>query len=146
MSPRQYYDLSKLDWPGLAELPERVIRRAMGAIVEAVTTSAREEAPKRRGRLRRSIKGEVERGGRRGVVKVGAPHAHLIHAGTKSSGRVKPRKSRAMLIPTAAGRIPRASFVHKGIAANPFLERGRDNSADEVAEILAGAAEDEVER
>lgn len=81
---------------------------------------AKQEAPVKRGTLRRSITSRAERGGDRGVVGTNAKHARPVHEGSKKH-IIRPKKAKALFWKGA--RHPVKLVRHPGNKANPFLKR-----------------------
>ena len=145
---RYVYNLNRLEIPPLETIPTETRKIAMREAVKVVARAVREEAPdsgiRHKNKLRGSFRYLVRREGEEGLVYSRAPHAHLvaygarphlIRAGARFGGKGR------FLVFRSRGRIVMAHAVrHPGVRANPFHERARDKSAEEVAMILREAA------
>lgn len=141
--------LAALDLPGL---PERIARRAMPLAVKSVTEKARDLAPKRRAgpkSLVAKINGKVLDDGLSGVVQATARHAHLVHDGTARhtiEAHERTDSKRHVMRYVTRGTVKyRAVAPHPGSVANPFLDKARDASIQDVEAILLQSATLEIE-
>lgn len=122
--------------PELRKVPEAAARRALPEIARVVAEKAKELAPKRTGRLVRSIRGVVERASERAVVRATARHAHLVHSG------VRPHVTRGRALPVATGPrgiVYRRSSRHPGTKGRPYLTDAVERSRGRIADILEEA-------
>lgn len=137
------YRLDRLEVPDLPGLTEAIGRLAMPEAVETVTRRAREVAPQspkpHPNKLRDRIEGRIEDSGRKGIIAARAPHAHLVHDGTKS--HLERAKKRAMVIPVTGGFVLRRTARHPGARAQPFLRRAAEDCREDLHRILRKAAE-----
>lgn len=102
----------------------------MRRVVLAGERFAKQEAPVKRGGLRRSITSRVERGGDRGVIGTNAPYARPVHDGSRPH-IIKPTKAKALFWKGALH--PVKSVRHPGNRPNPFFIRTRDRLRDVAA-------------
>lgn len=77
------------------------------------------------------------------VIAFSAPHAHLIEFGTRSVGKIKPKRAKALKL---GDYILRAASTHKGIPANPFVRTALDTTRDEVVRVFNEAMGQELEQ
>lgn len=131
----------KVDFPEIEGLGRLLLRQVMADIVKVVETKARELAPRgATGRLQKSIKGRVERGGERGVVAAKTRYAHLVHEGT-GPHVIKARKSRYLSIRSGGARIARRSVSHPGAKGQPYLKDAVEQSRAETLRMLEAKGE-----
>jgi HK97 gp10 family phage protein len=128
--------------PALDKVPAAIQRAAMPDIVAVVAAKARELAPRRTGELAGSIDTVVQRAGERGIVRAKAPHAHLVHNGTKPH----PVTGKALPIPTAEGIIFRRMMTHPGTKANPFLTNALEQVESDIERILGRRGQDALDK
>lgn len=139
------YRLDKLECPPLEELEPKIRRRIMRRAVRIAGQRARELVPDsgvaHKSKLRKSIRWDVLDAGMTGRVKAKAPHAHLVHDGTKPHTIPAPKdplKRRKAFPLFAGGRAMR----HPGARPNPFLVRAAEETLPHVIEAMyAGAQE-----
>lgn len=124
-------------------------KAAMPHIVRVVAEEAARRAPVgRTKRLKDSIEGKVDQGGRRGVVAATAPHAHLVHEGTKAHATALKRRSkaRALAIPVRGRLVFRHSAEHPGSKRQPFLTEAVTHSRGQIERVLRQHGEQIIER
>lgn len=80
----------------------------------------KQEAPVKKGPLRRSITSRVERGGDRGVIGTNLNYARPVHDGSRPH-IIKPTRAKALMWKGALH--PMKSVRHPGNRPNPFLVR-----------------------
>lgn len=130
--------------PDFEALPREVRRKGMREALKILAKAVRREVP-RSGRrsdkaLYRRIRYRVQQGGLAGEVKPKAPHAHLVHEGTKEHP-IYPKKSRFLRF-SAGDRLIFARFLmHPGAKKNPFLDRALADNRDAALAELRKAAE-----
>lgn len=136
--PRKYR-LDRLEIPELEEMTPKIRRRVMRPAARVVALKVRAIAPdsgrRHKSKLNKTIRYQVRRGGLEGVVAAKAPHAHLVHNGTKPHDIPIPRVN------------PHTIAHHPGARANPFLIKAAELTRDEVEQVLrdgARAAAEEI--
>jgi HK97 gp10 family phage protein len=171
MSRTKQFRLDRLVIPDLESIPVETRKKGMREAVKTVSKIVRETAPdsgqahtsgrKRDIKLKKSIRWGVRKQGRQGIVRATAPHAHLVHDGTRphviraksraSAGRAAGlfTRRRAMAMPIGGHLVFRKFVRHPGAKAQPFLTEAAEQGAEAVAQVLrdaANAAIDEVAR
>lgn len=144
--PRKYR-LDKLELPELEALEPVARRAAFREGIKVVALWLRANVPDsgvaHKSKLRKSIRYNVQSGGLIAKVKATAPHAHLVHEGTKGPRKVTLNKRRSE--PAKALTIPGVGFRHSAMAgrmpANPFLLRAADETRDEMEGVIRKAVE-----
>jgi len=141
--PRRYR-LDKLEMPALEDLAPKARRKVMRQGVKIIAIKARELAPdsgvRHKNKLKRSIRYQVLQGGLQGVVSSKAPHAHLVHNGTRAHEVPAPKdpaKFRAVWWFHPGGRPAK----HPGSRPNPFFVDAAEQTRDEVERALKEATE-----
>lgn len=144
--PRKYR-LDKLEMPDLEALEPIARRAAFREGIKVIALWLRANVPdsgvKHKRKLNKSIKYNVQAGGLTAKVKATAPHAHLVHEGTKEPRKVTLNARRQE--PAKALNIPGVGFRHSATAgrmpANPFLLKAADETRDEMNKVLKEAVE-----
>ena len=142
--------LDRLEMPDIEGMEPKLRAKVMRQAVKIVAVRSREIVPVRSGKLKKSISYGVAQRGLQGKVKARkkyAPHAHLVHDGTRAH-TIAPRTPEAarrawMIYP--GGR----PVQHPGARANPFFVQAAEEKRGEVEarmrqvanEVLAEAAE-----
>ena len=110
-----------------AKVEQRVVRTALAAGARVVRDTAKQEAPRRSGKLAQTIRvstkarnGQVTAGVRAGNLKTGVFYTHMVLGGTKSHN-ITPKKGKAMKY----GESFRRSIIHPGAKANDFMGRAK---------------------
>ncbi len=133
--------------PDLEALAPMIRKTVMKEGLNYMVGYLREHVPdsgiKHKGKLKKSITSSVVSQGLVGKVRAKAPHAHLVHEGTRGPRKVtlNPRRqppARALLIP---GIGYRHSAVAGRMPANRFLLKAADETRDEVERIMREATE-----
>lgn len=118
----------------------------MKAVTNVVRKHARRLAPRGKGpavnskgnkrkRLAQSIRTRILKKGMDGAVYATAPHAHLVHGGTKPHNMAA-KGARVFKI---GGHIIRTkSLHHPGAKAQPFLTDAAEQSRGEIATAIKG--------
>lgn len=107
--------------------------------VQLLEDAAKQRAPEKSRRLKKSIKGFVYSSGNKAYVRAGARHAHLVEYGTGAhtitAGKARKRGKvrRALKLPDG---ILRASAQHPGAAKKPFMHPALDENTNEIDRIL----------
>lgn len=144
--PRKYR-LDKLELPDLEALEPIARRAAFRAGVKVVALWLRANVPdsgvKHKGKLNKSIRYNVQAGGLTAKVKATAPHAHLVHEGTKGPRKVTLNARRQE--PAKALNIPGVGFRHSATAgrmpANPFLLKAAEETREDMEQVIKEAVE-----
>jgi len=148
--PKQYR-LDKLEMPELEALEglarKQIFREGLKVIALYLRAHVPDSGVPHKGKLKKSIRYNVQAGGRAMVMAVGkvkavAPHAHLVHEGTRAHPVVlNARRSE----PAKALNIPgigfRHSAQHPGSRANPFLLRAAEVTRPDVERVMREALE-----
>jgi len=143
--PRKYR-LDKLEMPDLEALEPIARRAAFREGVKVVALWLRANVPdsgvKHKGKLNKSIRYNVQADGLTAKIKATAPHAHLVHEGTKGPRKVtlNTRSSEPKAL-----NIPGIGFRHSAVAgrmpANPFLLKAAEDTRDAMESIMRAAAD-----
>ncbi len=138
------YRLDKLEMPALEELAVKARRKVLREGVRVIALKVREIAPdsgrKHTGKLNKTIRYQVRRAGLEGVVAAKAPHAHLVHDGTKSHeipAPKDPEKVRRAFPLYAGGHAEK----HPGARAQPFLKQAAEETRPQVEQVLREGTE-----
>lgn len=119
--------------PDLSNVPRDISRKALRESVNILRKYARQEAPKRTGRLRSQMRTSVSPGKSEGRVRAAAPHAHLVHEGTRAHWIPKlGSRKRGVRV---GGRWFR-HVRHPGARKNPFMTRALGRGQPEVDRIM----------
>ena len=150
--PNQYR-LDKLEMPDILSMEPKLRAKVMRAAVKIARNAARELVPERTGKLKKALTYSVGRGGVTGKVKAPkakAPHAHLVHDGTKPHEIHAKSKESARSgwkfyhgSTTSPVKHPGAHgtpyLVESGVKARPEIEEAMRQKAKEVlAEVANG--------
>lgn len=125
--------------PELEEIAPRARRKIMRKAVRVGALEVRRTAPdsgrKHKGKLSKSIRYDVLDKGLTGRIKARAPHAHLVHDGTKAHMIPAPKDPlrRRKAFPLFAGGHAER---HPGARANPFLVRAAKRMRPEMEQVL----------
>jgi hypothetical protein len=131
----------RVDLPNAQAVSRETLRALMPQMVEVLKAEALERTPIGKTRnLVKSIFGRVERDGMQGAVGSKAPHAHLVHEGTRAHP-VPLYGARALSIPSGGHVVYRGSAEHPGSRANPWLKQSLESSGDALAGMLRHAGE-----
>ncbi|HPL30957.1 MAG TPA: HK97 gp10 family phage protein [Anaerolineae bacterium] len=144
--PRKYR-LDKLDMPDLEAMEpairKTVLREGLNYMVDYLRGHVPDSGVKHKGKLNKSITQSVVAGGLVGKVRAKAPHAHLVHEGTKGPRKVEINPSRQP--PALALLIPGVGYRHSAEAgkmpANPFVLKAADDTRQDVEDIMRVATE-----
>lgn len=141
--PRKYR-LDKLEMPELEEIVPKARRKIMRQGVKIIALKVREIAPdsgiRHKGKLNKTIRYQVTRGGLEGVVAAKAPHAHLVHNGTKAHQIPAPKdplKWRSVWY-FYPGHRP---VKHPGSRPQPFLLEAAEQTRPQVEQALRDGVE-----
>lgn len=115
-----------------AKVEQRVVRNALAAGARVVRDTARQDVPRRSGKLAGTIRvktkaraGQVTAGVRVGNLKTGVFYAHMVMGGTKAH-QIKVRKAKSLRLGgLTANVVMRKSVQHPGAKANNFMERAK---------------------
>ena len=133
------YRLDKLEMPDILAMEPKMRKKVMRVAAKVARNAARTLVPVRSGRLKKALTYNVERGGLAGKVKAPkakAPHAHLVHDGTK------PHEIYAKTAESArAGwRYYHGSTEtpvhHPGARAQPFLVEAGEQARPEIEQAM----------
>lgn len=146
----------KIEIEGLEEMrkafkkaPERI-----GPILEKATKKAgalivrteKEEAPAKTANLRRSI--ELEYTPIAVRITPTANYAEFVHNGTGIFGEkgqmIRPKKAKAMVFQGKGGLV--FTKKTKGQPANPFVERTRNKTKDDIQKIFSEAQQEIIDK
>ena len=139
------YDLEKLEMPDLLAIEPKARRKIMYEAAKIIALKVRQIAPdsgiRHKGKLNKTISYRALAGGVKSQVSAKAPHAHLVHDGTKAHGisAKTPESARANW------RFYRNStetvVQHPGARAQPFLIDARDQTQAEVEQVMRDGVE-----
>lgn len=128
--------------------PEELAKRMGGAAADAligdtlerssltVEAGVKEEAPVKRGTLRRSITHRVELRALRAIVGTNLDYAPAVNNGSKAH-IIRPKTKRALFWKGA--RHPVRSVRHPGTKGGRFMERGLEKKRGDVEAVMAAA-------
>ena len=141
--PRKYR-LDKMEMPELEELAVKARRKVMRSAVRIVALKVREIAPdsgvSHKRKLNKSIRYQVRRAGLEGVVAAKAPHAHLVHDGTRpheTPAPTDPNKFKSVWFYHPGG----GPAKHPGARAQPFLLEAAEQTRGDVERALKEGTE-----
>ena len=117
-------------------LVEHVIRRA----AREAEALLREKAPRRTGRMARSI-GSVLLGPDRALVGVGADYAIFVELGTRPH-EIRPRRARALRFEIGGRIIFATRVLHPGIRPRFFAREAAEELSNRLGQVISGAWED----
>lgn len=139
------YRLDKLEMPDLVAMPKKMRAKIMRQGTRVVALRARELAPVRTGRLKKSIGYNVSRGGLQGKVRSKAPHSWLVHDGTRPHTIPAPKDpdKRKRAFPLFAGGHAER---HPGARKQPFLTDAGEQSRPEVEARMAEVAREVIRK
>jgi HK97 gp10 family phage protein len=106
-----------------------LLQATMRAATRVVAKAARSNAPKRSGALRKSIRATVRQKGKNAAVAAKAPHAHLVHDGTKAHV-IKAKNGKALKLGPFT--YITGAVNHPGAKAQPFLMDAAEQSRGSV--------------
>ena len=129
--------------PDILAMEPKLRSKVMRAAVKIARNAARALAPVRTGRLKKALTYSVGRGGVTGKVKAPkAPHAHLVHDGTKAHTIHAKTKEAAR----AGWQIYHGSIhtmvKHPGSQGNPFLVDAGEESRPEIERAMVDKAKE----
>ena len=138
------YMLDRLEMPELEAIAVKARRKILYEAAKVVALRARLLAPdsgkKHKGKLRKTIRYRSLNAWQ-GAVYSKAPHAHLVHDGTKAHGI----SARTPETARANWRFYRNSTEtvvnHPGARAQPFLTDARDQTIDLVEKVMRDGLE-----
>lgn len=137
------YRLDRLEMPKIEELEPRLRSKVMRQGARVVALEARRIAPRRSGRLAKSIKYYVRRGGLEGkVVPKNAPHAHLVHDGTKPHDIYAKTPESARRGWRFYHGSTKVAVHHPGARPHPFLVEAGERSRDDVERVMLEKAKE----
>jgi hypothetical protein len=137
------YRLDKFEMPDILAMEPKLRSKVMRAAVKIARDAARLLAPVRSGKLKKALTYSVGRGGVTGKVKAPkAPHAHLVHDGTKAHTIQATTKESAR----AGWQLYHGSIHtvvrHPGAHGNPFLVDAGVESRPEIERAMVARAEE----
>ncbi|MDQ1301433.1 MAG: hypothetical protein QG637_1354 [Chloroflexota bacterium] len=122
---------------------------ALVEIVDLLVRTAKDKAPVKSGKLRKSIRGQINPQKNFGYIQPYAKHAHLVEFGTKAHW-IGPRKDRkrgkTRVAVGVKGEWARRKVRHPGSKKHPFLWPTVDATAGQVQDILTKHGEQYVIR
>jgi HK97 gp10 family phage protein len=117
-----------------AKVEQRVVRNSLAAGARVVRDTAKQEVPKRSGRLAKTIRvktrardGQVTAGVRVGDLKQGVFYAHMVLGGTQPHA-IPIRRAKALAVGQGVSGsqvVPRRSVQHPGAKADDFMGRAK---------------------
>jgi len=148
--PRKRYRLDRLEMPELLDIEPKIRAKALRQGARVVALKVREIVPvsnrNHKGKLKKSIGYSVTGHATKVKIKSTAPHAHLVHDGTK------PHEIRARAKETARsgwrfyhGSMRRA-VKHPGARAFPFFVEAAEQVRPEMETMITKVANEELER
>ena len=151
------YELDRLEMPELEAIEKVARRKVMYNAAKIIALRVRKIAPdsnrRHKGKLKRTIRYRAYANGLKSKVASKAPHAHLVHDGTKAHNIFAKTPETAKANWRLYHGSTRSPVHHPGSKAQPFLLDARDQTREEVergmrrdmdealAAIAAGATE-----
>lgn len=112
---------------------KKTLQKATNASGKFLKPKVQAEAPRRTGRLRRSISSRQARRERPATIVTARPkvafYRHMVIGGTKPH-RIRFPDQKAAGVPVAQGNI-----AHPGAKANPFIERAAERWDEEALDV-----------
>jgi hypothetical protein len=128
----------RVEFVNVARLADGVRYQTMQQSVLLVEERSRAVTPKITGRLRGSVNGQVQDGGRRGAIGTNVEYALPVHEGT-GPRVIKPRNKKALFWKGA--RHPVRSVNHPGTKGKPFLRVPLEQSKGDIETMWRRAGE-----
>lgn len=140
------YLLDRLEMPEIEALAPKMRRKVMYKAVQLVARRVREIVPvspvRHKNKLKTSIKYKTLDGGLRGQVYSKAPHSHLVHDGTAPHD-TPAVNAKLLQFKGASGDLIRTKVAkHPGARAQPFFIQARDDTRDEVEQVMKQTMEE----
>jgi len=140
--PKQYR-LDKFEMPDILALEPKLRKKVMRVAAKVARDAAREIVPVRTGRLKKALTHTVSRFGEQGKVRAPkAPHAHLVHDGTKAHQIRATSKETAR----AGWRFYHGSMHtvvrHPGSRGTPYLVEAGERSRPEIEKAMEQKAKE----
>ncbi len=148
MAVTKKFSLEKMELPDLERIPITIRRKAVRAGTRIVALRTRETAPdsgrRHKGKLRRSVRYQVKKGGREGVIQVKNPIAHIVHDGAKGHW-IRSRYGGVMAFRLRGRLVVARAVWHPGVRGNPFLTRAMEEKLPQVVEAMRRTAEEGIQ-
>ena len=135
--------LDKLEMPDILALEPKLRKKVMRVAAKIARDEAKTLVPVRSGRLKKALTYNVDRGGLSGKVKATkakAPHAHLVHDGTKPHQIHAKTKESARSGWKFYRGSTRKAVQHPGTKARPFLVDAAEQSRHEIERAMVAKA------
>ena len=133
------FDLMLGEMPDLEALPVKLRRKIMRQAAKAVALEVRKVVPNsgraHKGKLSKSIRYQVLKGGDEGKVYSTAPHAHLVHDGVQG-GTYTARPGHVMVFYVGGEAHFTKTIHYKSQAGRPFLTETAEKMRPEIERIL----------
>lgn len=137
------YNLGKLEMPDILSLAPEIRKKALAQGAKVIAVEARKTAPdsghSHKNKLNKSITYRARNNGLEMAVVVKAPHAHLVHDGT----RAHPIKPKTLESARAGYRFYGGSMNairHPGARSQPFLTEAGESKRGEVEQVMRETA------
>jgi HK97 gp10 family phage protein len=141
------FSLEKMQLPDLEQIPIKIRRKAVRAGTKIVALRTRETAPDsgraHKGKLRKSIRYQVRKGGREGVIQVKNRIAHIVHDGAKGHW-IRSKYGRFMAFRLRGRLVIARAIWHPGVRPNPFLTRAMEEKLPQVVDAMRKTAEEGI--
>ena len=140
----KHFNLMLGEIPALDQIPAKMKRTVMRTAVKAVAVDLRGTVPdsgkSHKGKLKKSIRYQVRKGGDEGVVFSTAPHAHLVHNGVKG-GTYTARPGHVMVFQSGGDTIFTKVIHYKTQRGRPFMTETAERMKPDIVRILQDGAE-----
>ena len=137
--------LDKLEMPDILAMEPKLRKKVMRVAAKIARDEAKTLVPVRSGRLKKALTYNVDRGGLSGKVKATkakAPHAHLVHDGTKPHQIHAKTKESARAGWKLYHGSTRTAVKHPGSRPNPFLVDAAEQSRHEILQAMEAKAKE----
>lgn len=148
MAVTKKYSLERMELPDLERIPIKIRRKAVRAGTRVVAVRTREIAPdsgrRHKGKIRKSVRYQVKKGGREGVVQVKSRYAHIVHDGAKGHW-IRSKHGGVLVFRVGARRVVARAVWHPGVRGNPFLTRAMEERLREIETAMRRTAEEGIQ-
>ena len=140
--PKTYY-LHKNEMPDILAMEPKMRSKVLRRAARVLKLAIQARVPVRSGLLRKAIRYTVSRGALQAKVRATkAPHAHLVHDGTKAHTiHAKTKESARAGWQIYHGSIHTA-VKHPGSRGNPFMTDAAEESSAEVERVMKQTAKE----
>jgi HK97 gp10 family phage protein len=133
------YNLGKLEMPDIVSLAPEIRKKVLAKGAQVIAVEARKTAPdsgySHKNKLNKSISYRARNSGLQMAVLAKAPHAHLVHDGTRAHP-IKPKTPESARAGYRFYRGSMAAIQHPGAKAQPWLVDAGENKRPEVEQVM----------